>query len=127
MKKNKTHLEKEKILHEAFNDELNYYSILFEKDKLKILFGSELESEKSKLVNLMNDYYNNLKKKTFKELQKKIEKEYKPRFFNQPISFNSKEILYYDCSETIYCDILNKKHKKLQDLENKLHFLEKTL
>ena len=82
LKKNKTHLEKEKIPYKTFNDELNYYSILFEKDKLKILFGSELESEKSKLVNLMNDYYNNLKKKTFKEFKKKIEKQYKPRFFN---------------------------------------------
>lgn len=83
LKKNKTHLEKEKILHEAFNDELNYYSILFEKDKLKILFGSELESEKSKLVNLMNDYYNNLKKNTLKNFKKKLKNN-----INQDFSIN---------------------------------------
>ena len=127
LKKNETLLENENITHEKFEDELNYYSVFFEKDRLKDIFGYDLKTEKYKLVYLMNDYYNNLKKKSFKEFKKKIEKEYKPRYFNQPISFNSKELLYYDCSEIIYCDILNKKHKKLQDLENKLHFLEKTL
>ena len=127
LKNNKTLLEKENIPHEKFEDELNYYSVFFEKDKLKDLFGYEIKSEKSKLVDLMNDYYNNLKKKTFKEFKKKIEKEYKRRYFNQPISFNSKELLYYDCSEIIYCDILNSKHKKKQDLENKLYILEKIL
>ena len=83
LKKNKTHLEKEKIPYKTFNDELNYYSILFEKDKLKILFGSELESEKSKLVNLMNDYYNNLKKKTSKNFKKKLKNN-----INQDFSIN---------------------------------------
>ena len=83
MKKNKTHLEKEKIPYKTFNDELNYYSILFEKDKLKILFGSELESEKSKLVNLMNDYYNNLKKNTLKNFKKKLKNN-----INQDFSIN---------------------------------------
>ena len=127
LKKNETLLENENILHEKFEDELNYYSVFFEKDRLKDIFGYELKTEKSKLVYLMNDYYNNLKNKTFKEFKKKIEKEYKPRYFNQPISFNSKELLYYDCSEIIYCDILNSKHKEEQDLENKLYILEKIL
>ena len=125
LKNNKTLLEKENIPHEKFEDELNYYSVLFEKDTLKTSFKYEFKSEKSKLLNLMNDYYNNLKNKTFKEFHNEIEKEYKPRYFNQPISFNSKELLYYDCSEMIYYDILNRKHKKKQDLENKLYILEK--
>ena len=59
LKKNETLLEKENIPHEKFEDELNYYSVLFEKDKLKDLFGYELKTEKSKLVDLMNDYSTN--------------------------------------------------------------------
>ena len=127
LKNNEMFLEKEKIPHENFIDELNYYSVFFEKDELKKLFGFEFKSEKTKLIQLIKEYYNSLNNNTLKELKKKLKDENKRRYFNQPISFNLKELIYYDCYDTIYYDIIFNKNNNKQKLENKLYILEEIL
>ena len=100
LKKNEDFLEKENIQHEKFHNELKYYSVFFEKDKLKHLFSEyEFESEKTKLIKLIKDYYINLKNNTLEKFKEKSEKENIKRYFNQPISLKSKELLYFDCYE----------------------------
>ena len=102
LKKNEDFLEKENIQHEKFHNELKYYSVFFEKDKLKHLFNEyEFESEKTKLIKLIKEYYTNLKNNTLEKFKEKLEKENIKRYFNQPISLKSKELLYFDCYENI--------------------------
>lgn len=126
LKKNEDFLEKEEVPHEKFYDELKYYSVLFEKEKLKDLFNYEFESEKIKLIKLLNNYYTNLKNKTIEEFQKELEKENENRYFNQPISLESKELLYYNCYKDIHLYI-SKIKKTEKNLENKLYVLEKII
>ena len=126
LEKNEDFLEKEKIHHEKFYDELRYYSVLFEKDKLKNLFNKyEFESEKTKLINLIKDYYTNLNNNTLEQFKEKLQKKDENRYFNQPISLESKELLYFYCYEDIYnfC----KRNKSEKNLENKLYILDKII
>ena len=127
LKNNEELLEKENILHEKFYDELKYYSVLFEKDKLKNLFGEyEFVSEKTKLIQLIKDYYTNLKNNTLEQFQEKLKQEKGERHFNQPISLNSKELIYYDCYHDIFKHICESSNNK-KNLENELYALDKII
>ena len=127
LKKNEDFLEKENIQHEKFYDELKYYSIFFEKEKLKNLFSEyTFESEKTKVIKLIQDYYYNLEKNTLEQFQEKLEKENEKRYFNQPISFKSKELLYYDCYQDIRRHIFESNNNK-NKLENELYTLDKII
>ena len=97
LKKNEFDLEKEKIPYETFKNELEYYSIFFEKKELIELFQSEYKSQKEILINLLNDYMNNIKNKTIEKFKEEIKNKIKVRYFNQPISFKFIELIYYDC------------------------------
>ena len=126
LKKNEGFLEKENIQYEKFSDELKYYSVFFEKEKLKNLFSEyKFDSEKTKLINLINAYYTNLKNNTLKQLQKQLEKENAKRYFNQPISLKSKELLYYDCYQVIFSHICESNNKN--NLENELYALNEII
>ena len=123
LKNNEKNLENLNLPHEKFKDELEYYSIFFEKDKLYELFEYTKESEKIKMINLLKDYSNSIRNKTFKVFQNKIIKEYKRRYFNQPISFEFNELIYYDCNTYIYNDIIDYKNKE-KNLEDKSYMIE---
>ena len=130
LQKNEDFLEKENILHEKFFDELEYYSVFFEKDKLKNLFGDyKFESEKTKLINLVNDYYINLKNNTLEKFKKELNEKNERRYFNQPISLKSKELLYYDCYIDIFLHICESggTKKKLNDLYTLDKIIEKNI
>ena len=130
LKKNEDFLEKENILHEKFFDELEYYSVFFEKDKLKNLFGDyKFESEKTKLINLVNDYYINLKNNTLEKFKKELNEKNERRYFNQPISLKSKELLYYDCYIDIFLHICESGgiKKKLNELYTLDKIIEKNI
>ena len=117
-------------MHEKFIDELNYYSIFFEKEELKKLFDYEIISEKDKLIKLLSEYSLNIKNKSLDKFIKIIKEENIFRNFNQPICYNSKEIIYYRCKEMIIEDILyriNKKGNEEQKLENKKYIIKKIL
>ena len=127
LQKNLQYFEDEKIPHEEFNDELKYYSIFFEKDKIKKEYGNDFESEKTKLINLMEKYLNGITNKKLKELKNELKEEKFGRYLNQPVTYNTKELIYFYCYKTIYSDIFDKKNKSEEKLANKLYALEKIL
>ena len=127
LQKNKKELEKENLLHEKFYDELNYYSVFFEKTELKEKFNYDFESEKTKLINLLKFYSNSLKTKALEELKNKIEKDYINRSFNQPIVYEIKELIYYNCYKEIYDDICIKKRISEENLSKKIYAIDKIL
>ena len=124
LKKNEIDLEKEKIPHEKFKDELEYYSIFFEKKELVELFQSEYKSQKEILVNLLNDYMYNIKQKTLEKFKEQTKKNIKQRYFNQPLSFKFKELIYYDSIIDISYDIENLEINKEEILKSKLYILQ---
>ena len=74
LRDNETKLEKENLPHEPFLKELEYYSIFFEKNELNELFGYSFETEKNKMIKLLQTYSLNIKNNTFKDFQKNIKK-----------------------------------------------------
>ena len=130
LKENENTLDKENLIYEKFIDELNYYSIFFEKEELKKIFNYDIISEKDKLLKLLSEYLLNIKNKSLDNYIKKIEKENIVRNFNQPICYNSKELIYYRCNEMIIEDILNRTIKKKnedKELENKKYIIKEIL
>jgi len=127
MQKNEKILEKENLLHEKFYDELNYYSVFFEKTELKEKFNYDFISEKNQLINLLKLYSKSIKDKALEELKNKIKKDYIKRYFNQPITYEIKELIYYDCYNHIYNDICSKKKIAEENLSNKLYAIDKIL
>ena len=67
LKKNETMLEKEELPYEKFYDELRYYSVFFEKKELKENFGCDFESEKIKLINLLECYSSSISNNNFQQ------------------------------------------------------------
>lgn len=118
MQKNEKKLEKENLLHEKFYDELNYYSVFFDKTELKEKFNYDFISEKDKLINLLKLYSKSIKDKALEELKNSIKKEFIKRNFNQPITYEIKELIYYDCYNDIYDDICSKKKISEENLSN---------
>ena len=127
MQKNEKKLEKENLLHEKFYDELNYYSVFFDKTELKEKFNYDFISEKDKLINLLKLYSKSIKDKALEELKNSIKKEYIKRNFNQPITYEIKELIYYNCYNDIYDDICSKKKISEENLSNKLYAIDKIL
>ena len=127
LQKNEKYFEKEKIPHEKFNDEIKYYSIFMDKNEIKKEFGNDFESEKTKLINLLENYSNSIKNKNIDEFRNKLKEENIGRQFNQPITCSSKEIIYYNCYKMIYYDISNEKNNSKKNFSNKLYALNKIL
>ena len=130
LKNNKEELENKKLLYENFKDEMNYYSIFFEKKKLHKLFLSQLESEKSKFINLLQDYSTSIKNNNFENFKICIKSKYKGidrRYFNQPISFELNELLYYSFNLSLYNDICDDEKKDENNLQNKLFIINEIL
>ena len=80
--------------HESFIDELKYYLPLFEEKELEDLKSQLFISEKSKFIDLL-EQFSNIKKDELDKFQKKIEKNF--YIYNQPISLNSKETIFFRC------------------------------
>ena len=113
LKTNIDYLEKKQIPHENFLDELNYYSIFFEKDELNKLFKNyNFIPEKTKLINLLNDYTKNIKNNSFQKFKEIIKNKNIIRLFNQPVSYNIKELLYINSIKLYLMIFLKKKIKK---------------
>ena len=127
LQKNEKYFEKEKIPHEKFNDEIKYFSIFMDKNEIKKEFGNDFESEKTKLINLLENYSNSIKNKNIDEFRNKLKEENIGRQFNQPITCSSKEIIYYNCYKMIYYDISNEKNNSKKNFSNKLYALNKIL
>ena len=125
LQKNEKKLEELKIPYEKFDDELKYYSMFFEKEYLKSKFNRELTSEKDKLTKLIEDYSDNIEKKTLEEFMNEAEKKYSIIHFNQPIYFNLEELIYFDCTRILLSDIFDSEERKEQNLNNKLYLLNK--
>ena len=124
LKKNEIDLEKEKIPHEKFKDELQYYSIFFENKELVELFQSKCKSQKEILINLLNDYMVSIKNKSLEKLKEQTKKNIKQRYFNQPLSFKFKELIYYDSIIDVSYDIENLDINKEEILKSKLYILQ---
>ena len=122
LKINEEYLNENNIPHETFNNELKYYSVFFEKANL-IKYGIQYESQKIKFINILNDYYNSIKNNKLEDLKQREEKNKERRAFNQPLSYNSKELLYYKCYISVYIDILEQENNDLKNLEKKSYFL----
>ena len=124
LRDNKNKLDEENLPYEIFEEELEYYSVFFEKNKLHELFGYTFESEKTKLIHLLEDYSKSIKNNTFQDYKKKLKDKYKRRYFNQPISFECQELIYYDCNKILYGDIFKDKNKDEEKLKAKLYIME---
>ena len=124
---NEEYLEKEKILHEKFYDELIYYSVFFEKEEIKKIFGYDLKSEEYVLLDLLQSYSNAIKDNNLEGLKNTIEKNYIKRHFNQPFSNEQKELICYNFYKEICFDIFNKKKIEEKELKNKLNIINKIL
>ena len=83
LKENEKNLDKENLIHEKFIDELNYYSIFFDKEELKNYFDYDDISEKDKLLNSLSEYSLNINNKSLDTFKTKIKKKYINRNFNQ--------------------------------------------
>ena len=130
LKENEKNLDKENLIHEKFIDELNYYSIFFDKEELKNYFDYDDISEKDKLLNLLYEYSLNINNKSLDTFKIKIENKYIDRNFNQPLSYNSKEIIYYRCNEMLIQNILYgriKKENEEKEFTNKNYIIKKIL
>ena len=127
LKDHEKELEKLDIAHETFKNELEYYSVILEKNKLKILFGKSFKSEKEKTKELLMDYLNNIKNNTMESFINKINNDYNTRYFNQPISFENKDLIYFDINNNLYYDILNEEDKDEKNLEKKSFFINEVL
>lgn len=126
LQKNENNLEKEGIPHERFESELNYYSIFFEKEYLNI-YSKKFISEKDKFKKLLIDYRSNIESGTLNKLQEDEELKKERRTFNQPIFYNLKGLLYFNCYITIYDDILEQSDENKKKLNNKLYILEEII
>ena len=124
LRDNETKLKKENLPHEPFLKELEYYSIFFEKNELNELFGYSFETEKNKMIKLLQTYSLNIKNNTFKDFQKDIKKKHIRRLFNQPISYNFKELIYYSCNLDLYNDICDNTKKDEKNLTAKRGIIE---
>ena len=128
LKKNEKILKQENLSYEEFEKELIYYSIFFNKEDIKNLFGKELKSEKQQLLELLKDYLNNIENNNLKNFKKKIKKNNDiKRLFNQPLKTNNKEIIYYACKKTLIYDILYLKLKYKEKIENKKYLMKEIL
>ena len=130
LKENEAKLDEENLMHEKFTDELIYYSIFFEEEEFKKLFNFDKISEKKKLLNLLSDYSSSIEKKSLEELKETVGKEYIERKFNQPLHYNSKEIIYYRCKVMLIENILYDKIKKENEeteLANKNYIIKEIL
>ena len=126
LKENENKLQKLNIEHEKFKDELSYYSVILEKNELKKLFGKTFQSEKEKTKILLKDYLDNIKNNTLENFKNEIGKHYKARIFNQPISFENKDLIYYSINDDLYYDIL-KDEKDINNLNAKLFFINEII
>ena len=96
-----------------FEDEYNYYRVMFEKDELQMNeFDSKDFSENELFINFLNsilkidinhsDFFENVEK-TLKNIQ----------LFNQPISFNNKELYWHRNLFIVYTSL-----KKIKDIKS---------
>ena len=96
-----------------FEDEYNYYRVMFEKDELQMSeFDSKDFSENELFINFLNsilkidinhsDFFENVEK-TLKNIQ----------LFNQPISFNNKELYWHRNLFIVYTSL-----KKIKDIKS---------
>ena len=88
------------------------------------LFGYSFETEKNKMIKLLQTYSLNIKNNTFKDFQKDIKKKHIRRLFNQPISYNFKELIYYSCNLDLYNDICDNTKKDEKNLTAKRGIIE---
>jgi len=105
--------------HESFNDELKYYLPLFEENEIKDLKPKNFISEKSKFIDLLNKL-SNIDKDNFEEYKKKIENNF--YIYNQPISLDSKESIFFRCSimASQAIDDLKKDETDFDDIKYKI-------
>ena len=127
LENNENNLKKEGIPHETFESELNYYSIFFEKEYLNKLYNTKFISEKEKFKKLLKNYRDNITSGTLNKLQEDEELKKERRTFNQPIFYNLKESLYFNCYITIYDDIFEQGEINKEKLNNKLYILEEII
>ena len=118
-------MKKRTLPYEIFNYELNYYFVLFVKSILKARLGVVFPSEKTKFINLLEQYSMSIKNNAFQEFKNEKQREYKGRSFNQPISYDSKELIHYNCYISIYLVILENKNK--ESLKNEEYIIEEIL
>ena len=114
---------------ENYNDEIKQFQVCFSqsflKEKLKYI---KLKSEKEQLMNLLN---NIIKINNFVDLEKIIKDEKKvfENFkFNQPISFDNRELYFYQNKQIIIYsieDILN--NEETESFENMKYCINKVL
>ena len=114
---------------ENYNDEIKQFQVCFSqsflKEKLKYI---KLKSEKEQLMNLLN---NIIKINNFVDLEKIIKDEKKvfENFkFNQPISFENRELYFYQNKQIIIYsieDILN--NEETESFENMKYCINKVL
>ena len=127
LKLHENELKKEGIEHETFKEELIYYSVILDKNELKRLFGETFKMEKDKTKILLSEYLQNIQNNTLDSFKKKIEGDYKERYFNQPISFETKDLIYYDINENLIYDICDNKNKEPEKLDAKKYFINEIL
>jgi hypothetical protein len=105
-----------------FEDEYNYYRVMFEKDELQMSeFDSKDFSENELFINFLNsilkidinhsDFFENVEK-TLKNIQ----------LFNQPISFNNKELYWHRNLFIVYTSL--KKIKNIKSEKEKIDTLK---
>ena len=70
LKENEKYLENKSIPHETLLKEIEYYSIFIDKNEFKS-FNFTFESEKDKLINLLKEYYINIKNNKIEEFKEK--------------------------------------------------------
>ena len=96
--------------HENFENELNYYLPLINKDELSEFKYSIYKSEKEKTIELLEDIKNSLKNNSFNEFKNKLQN--KIILYYQPFSLDSEEIIFLRYKESIIEDIKNFKYKE---------------
>ena len=93
LKNNKEKLKN--IMHEKYEDELQFYKVLFEKEELVKDLGEDKKiSEKEDFLDLINSLANIKEKKSFTQFKNSIDYS-KLGKFNQDIDFNKNKELYW--------------------------------
>ncbi len=112
LKKNDDFIKNNIKTEETFINEFNKYKVLFTPEEIKSFYGEDKKTEKENFINLLNKISNS---DDLIKLKSEIKKEYNHQFyFNQPISFDNKELYYFKNIQLLIDLILKLKANSFQ-------------
>ena len=111
LKDNETTLSKITHNFEAYKDEVEYYKVCFDKKEYKNYFDLTKEkSEKDNLLEFMKNFIKIKNKEEFNKMCENIKEMAEYPYFNQPITGENKELMYFKNKLLIYDDIFKSKN-----------------